>query len=84
LKANSVLLEDEAKFVYNKVVPNAENKVCFEVRYRSKNTVFLPEQIVAMMLKKLQADCQKSWSSTQRLRSFCAIILHWRGKKGFP
>jgi len=42
----------------------------------------LPGQI-AMMCKKIQEDSQKGWSSTQRLRSFCAIILHWRGKKDF-
>jgi len=35
------------------------------------------------MCKKIQEDSQKGWSSTQRLRSFCAIILHWRGKKDF-
>lgn len=54
LKANNSLLEQETKFLYSKTVPNAENKVTFEVKYRSETKVFLPEQIVAMLLQKFK------------------------------
>lgn len=50
---DSCLVEEERKFVTPRTTASAQGKMAFEVTYRGKKTVLLPEQIVAAFLHKL-------------------------------
>jgi len=59
LTPDSPLLNEEKKWLYCPLVTTADNKIAFEVRYKGEKRQFVPEQIVAMMLTKLQNTNRK-------------------------
>jgi molecular chaperone DnaK (HSP70) len=60
LSADSSILNEEKKWLYCPLVTTDNNKIAFEVRYKGEVKRFLPEQVVAMMLSKLQNTYRKS------------------------
>jgi molecular chaperone DnaK (HSP70) len=54
LKNNCPFLDQETKYLSTKMATTGDNKTAFEVTYRSEKKVFVPEQIVAMMLQKFK------------------------------
>jgi heat shock protein 4 len=59
LKPDSALVNEEKKWLYTPLVTNTDNKLVLETRYRGEKKHFLPEQVVAMTLQKLQSYYRK-------------------------
>lgn len=59
LTPNSAILNEEKKWLYSPLVTTEDNRIAFEVRYRGEVRRFVPEQITAMMIQKLQSTYKK-------------------------
>lgn len=56
LRADSPLLAEEKKYLYTPLATVDGDRIAFEVRYKGEKRLFQPEQVVAMLLTKLQAN----------------------------
>lgn len=59
LRADSPLLPEEKKWLYTPLATIDGDRIAFEVRYKGEKKTFQPEQVVAMLLQKLQASYKK-------------------------
>jgi heat shock 70kDa protein 4 len=60
LRADSPLLAEEKKWLYTPLTTvEGDNRIAFEVKYKGEKRTFQPEQIVAMLLQKLQSNYKK-------------------------
>ena len=56
MKYNSPLLKEEAKYCFAKIVPSENMGIAFEVSRQKNTEVYTPEQICAMLFKKLKKN----------------------------
>lgn len=58
-------MEIEKKWAYCNIVSASENQVGFQVNYRGEKRIFLPEQVIGMMLQKIKQTLANNNSASK-------------------